>query len=196
KRGRPVQPNTAAATSSANPASPIVPPSTANPTGTSSPISGTGAPAVAQQRSAAGASVPRLVVPDVIAAVPGGVTSADLSRLRKLTQVRVVLPIAGARIMVNGKPLTVLGAPAAALRPWTPPATAVSQRVWADFAAGDLITTGTAARSLHLASGSQYPVAATLRTRLTFGTRALLGIAGVDAIVNQARVGQLGLVAN
>jgi len=140
--------------------------------------------------------VPRLVVPDVIAAVPGGVTSADLSRLRKLTQVRVVLPIAGARIMVNGKPLTVLGAPAAALRPWTPPATAVSQRVWADFAAGDLITTGTAARSLHLASGSQYPVAATLRTRLTFGTRALLGIAGVDAIVNQARVGQLGLVAN
>ena len=72
--------------------------------------------------SAAGSAVPRLIVPDVIAAVPGGVTRADLARISKLSQVRAVLPIAGARITVNGKPLTVLGAPAAALRPWLPPA--------------------------------------------------------------------------
>jgi hypothetical protein len=140
--------------------------------------------------------VPRLVVPDVIAAVPGGVTPADLAKLRKLSQVRAVLPVAGARITVSGRQLTVLGAPAAALRPWTPPQTAVSQRVWSEFAAGDLITTAATARSLGLVSGAQYPVAAAVRTRVRFGDQALLGVAGVDAIVDQARASQLGLVAN
>jgi Transglycosylase SLT domain len=150
----------------------------------------------AQQPSAAGASVPRLVVPDVIAAVPGGVTPADLARLKKLSQVRTVLAISGARITVNGTQLTVLGAPAAALRPWTPPETAVSERVWSDFAAGDLITTTSGAQAMRLVSGHQYPVTARARTRLTFGTGALLGISGVGAIVNQTRASQLGLVRN
>jgi hypothetical protein len=157
---------------------------------------GTGASTSSQQPSAAGASIPRLVVPDAIAAVPGGVTQADLARLKKLSQVRTVLPISGARITVNGTQLTVLGAPAAALRPWTPPETAVSQRVWSDFAAGDLITTIGGARAMRLVSGHQYPVTAGVRTRVTFGTGALLGISGVGAIVNQARASQLGLVRN
>ena len=149
-----------------------------------------------QQPSAAGASVPRLVVPDVIAAVPGGVTPGDLARLKKLSQVRTVLAISGARITVNGTQLTVLGAPATALRPWTPPQTAVSQRVWSDFAAGDLITTASGAQAMRLVSGHQYPVTARVRTRVTFGTGALLGISGVGAIVNQTRASQLGLVRN
>jgi hypothetical protein len=151
-----------------------------------------GAPGPSQP-SAAGASVPRLVVPDVIAAVPGGVTSADLARIGKLNQVRAVLPISGARVTVNGTQLTVLGASQAALRPWTPPETAVSQRVWSEFSAGDLITTTGAARQLGLVSGRDYPVTAGVRTRVAFGAGALLGIAGVGAIVDQARASQLGL---
>lgn len=143
---------------------------------------------------AAGSAVPRLIVPDIIAAAPGGVTAADLARLRKLSLVRAVLPIDGARITVNGRPLTVLGAPAGALRPWTPPATAASPRVWSDFAAGDLITTASAARSHRLASGGEYPAAAATATTVRFGTQALLGIAGVDAIVNETRARQFGLV--
>jgi hypothetical protein len=144
--------------------------------------------------SASATTVPRLVVPDVIAAVPGGITAEDLARIKKLSQVRAVLPVDGARIVVNGKPLTVLGAPASALRPWTPPATAASQQVWSDFAAGDLITTAPAARSAELVRGSAYPVAAATATTVTFGTQALLGTAGVDAIVNETRAGQFGLV--
>jgi hypothetical protein len=149
--------------------------------------------ASASAASAAGAAVPRLVVPDIIAAAPGGVTAADLARIRKLAQVRAVLPIDGARITVNGKPLTVLGAPAAALRPWMPPATAASQQVWSEFAAGDLVTTAQSARSARLAAGGRYPVAAAARTTLTFGGQALLGIAGVDGIVNQSQARRLGL---
>jgi hypothetical protein len=146
--------------------------------------------------SLTGSAAPRLIVPDVIAAVPGGATQADLAKIRKLSQVRAVLPIAGARITVNGKPLTVLSAPASALRPWTPPETAANRAVWSAFAAGDLITTAPAARKLHLVSGREYPVAAAVRARMPFGTQALLGIAGVDAIVNPARARQLGLVPN
>jgi Transglycosylase SLT domain len=153
------------------------------------------APAISRTVAASAASVPRLVVPDLIAAGPGSVTAADLARLRKLSQVRSVLPVDGARITVNGKPLTVIAATPTALRPWTPPATAASATVWRDFAAGDLITTAAAARALRLSHGA-YPVAAAVRTTITFGGTALLGVTGVDAIVNQATARRLGLVRN
>ena len=140
-----------------------------------------------------GATTPRLIVPDVIASVPGGVTAADLRRLRALRGVRTVLAIDGAKITVNGTQLTVLAAGASALRPWLPPATAGNSRVWSAFAAGDLVTSVSAGRTAGLASGSRYPVTAASSTRLTVGAQALLGIAGVDGIVDRARGRQLGL---
>jgi hypothetical protein len=143
-----------------------------------------------------GATTARLIVPDVIASVPGGVTAADLKRLRALPGVRAVLVIDGAKITVNGAQLTVLAADASALRPWTPPATASDARVWSDLAAGDLITSAAAARSAGLVSGSRYPATAATSTRLTVGTQTLLGIAGVDGIVDRPRGGQLGLARN
>ena len=153
------------------------------------------APALPHTAAASASSVPRLVVPDLIAAGPGSVTPADLARLRKLSQVRSVLPVDGARITVNGKPLTVISSTASALRPWTPPVTAASATVWRGFAAGDLITTAAAARTLRLSHGA-YPVAAAVRTTITFGGTALLGVTGVDAIVNPATARRLGLVRN
>jgi transglycosylase-like protein with SLT domain len=142
------------------------------------------------------ATTPRLIVPDVIASVPGGVTKADLARLRKLSGVRAVLAIDGAKISVNGAQLTVLAAAASALRPWTPPATAGDSPLWSDLAAGDLITTAAAGRTARLVTGSQYPVSAGTSTRLTVGAQAPVGISGVDGIVDHARGRQLGLVRN
>jgi Transglycosylase SLT domain len=157
----------------------------------------TGSTAAARGRATlTGASTPRLIVPDVIASVPGGVTRVDLRRLRALTGVRAVLPIDGAKIAVNGAQLTVLAADASALRPWTPPATAGDPQVWSDFAAGDLITTVAAGRTAGIVSGSWYPVTASSKTRLTVGAQARLGIAGVDGIVDRGRGGQLGLARN
>jgi hypothetical protein len=144
----------------------------------------------------AGSTSTHLVVPDVIASVPGGLTAADLGRIKKLGGVRAVLAIDGARITVNGVRLTVLAAPAAALRPWTPPSTAASQRVWSAFQAGDLITSVQAATAAHLASGGKYPVAAAVSARITDGGTALLGVAGVDGVVSQAEGRKLGLVRN
>jgi hypothetical protein len=143
-----------------------------------------------------GATAPRLIVPDVIASVPGGVSAADLTRLRKLSGVRAVLAIDGAKITVNGRPLTVLAAAESALRPWTPPATASDPQVWSDFTAGDVITSAAANQAAGLASGGRYPVTAGIRTELTVGAQAPAGISGVDGIVDAARGRQLGLVRN
>jgi hypothetical protein len=144
----------------------------------------------------ASATLPPLIVPDIIAAAPGGVTAGELAKIKRLSDVRDVLAIDGARITVNGKPVTVVGAAASALRPWTPPETAASQQVWTDFDAGDLITTAAAAQQLKLSENRSYPVAAAVRGKLRYGTQALLGVAGVDAIVNQAQAARLGLVKN
>jgi hypothetical protein len=135
-------------------------------------------------------------VPDVIASVSGGVTQADLARIARIDGVRAVLAIDGARIAVNGRRLTVLAAAEAALRPWTPPTTASSARVWSAFRAGRLITTRQAAAGAELVSGSQYPVGTATGTRITAGGTALLGVAGVDAVVNAAEGRKLGLVRN
>lgn len=143
-----------------------------------------------------GESATRLIVPDVIASVPGGLTQADLDRIKRLSGVRAVLAIDGAQITVNGARLTVLAAPESALRPWTPPATAASDGVWSAFRAGHLITTGQAASAAHLARGHTYPVAAAVRARIADGGTALLGVTGVDGVVNQAEGRKLGLVKN
>ncbi len=142
----------------------------------------------------AGTTPTRLVVPDVIASVPGGLTTADLAKIRKLGGVRTALAIDGAQIAVNGTRLTVLAAPAAALRPWTPPATAASAPVWSAFQGGRLVTTAGAAAKAHLAAGQRYLADAAVRTQVTDGGTALLGVAGVDGVVSQAEGARLGLV--
>ena len=144
----------------------------------------------------AGSPPRQLIVPDIIAAVPGGLTAAQIASISKLSQVRAVLPIDGARIAIKGQPVNVLAAPAAALRPWTPPATASSSEIWGDFASGDLITTAAAAGGLSLRSGQSYQVTAAAQAQLRFGTDALIGVPGVDGIVNVALATQLGLVKN
>ena len=153
-------------------------------------------PASSPASGLAGGTPTHLVVPDVIASVPRGVAAADLARLRQIAGVRSVLAIDGARITVNGTLMTVLAAPAAALRPWTPPATAASAAVWSAFQAGDLITTAQAADTAHLAAGIDYPVVAAVQEFITAGGTALLGVTGIDGVVSQAEGSKLGLVKN
>ena len=62
--------------------------------------------------------------------------------------------------------------------------------------AGDLVTTAQAASAARLASGGKYPVAAAVSAQITDGGTALLGVAGVDGVVNQAEGSKLGLVKN
>ena len=144
----------------------------------------------------AGAPPRQLFVPDLMAAVPGGITAAQLAKVRKLADVLAVLPVDGGRITVNGSSANVLGVSPQAFRSWTPPMTAASAAVWSDLTKGRLVTTRAAARRLHLAAGHAYPVSAAITAAMPFGTQAALSVPGADAIVDKARSAQLGLAKN
>jgi Transglycosylase SLT domain len=135
-------------------------------------------------------------VPDLIAAVPGGITPAQLTMIRKLGGVAAVLPIDGGKVMVNGQRANVLGVSPQAFRAWTPLATAASATIWSDLGQGQLISTTAAARSLHLTAGQSYPVSAAVVEQVPFGQPTALGVPGVDAIVDPTRSAQLGLAQN
>ena len=138
----------------------------------------------------------QLYVPDLIAAVPSGITSSQLAAISKLRGVQAALPVDGGRVKVNGQGANVLGVSPQAFRSWTPLATASSAAIWSNLGKGQLVSTGPVARRLHLAAGQSYPVSAAVLTRLPFGGSTALSVTGADAIVNLARSAQLGLARN
>jgi len=138
----------------------------------------------------------QLYVPDLIAAVPSGITSSQLAAISKLRGVQAALPVDGGKVKVNGQSANVLGVSPQAFRSWTPLASASSSAIWSNLGKGQLVSTDAAARRLHLAAGQSYPVSAAVLTRLRFGGATALSVTGADAIVNLARSAQLGLARN
>jgi hypothetical protein len=172
---------------------------------TSTPPIGVAAPPSASPASipkslevpgSAGAPPRQLFVPDLIAAVPTGITSGQLAKIAKLTGVRAVLPVDGGKVTVNGQSADVLGVSPQAFRSWTPPETAAANAVWTDLSKGQLVSTGAAASKLHLSAGSSYQVSAAIQVQVPFGAQTALSVPGADAIVDEARSAQLGLAKN
>ena len=157
-------------------------------------FSNTPPPGVAAAASQAAPRRP--YVPDLIAAVPGGITSSQLAAISRLAGVQAVLPVDGGKVTVNGQSANLLGVPPQAFRSWTPLATAGSAKIWANLGKGQLVSTTATARRLHLAAGRSYPVSAAVLARLPFGGATALSVTGADAIVNLTRSAQLGLVQN
>jgi Transglycosylase SLT domain len=160
------------------------------------PALGTGSPAPTASPAAAGPASGRQLVPDLIAAVPGGITPAQLAKIRKLSGVAAVLPIDGGKVAVNGHSADVLGVSPQAFRSWTALAAASSATVWSDLSRGQLISTSAAAGKLHLTAGKSYPVSAAIREQVPFGGATALSVPGADAIVDLTRSAQLGLAQN
>lgn len=138
----------------------------------------------------------QLYVPDLIAAVPSGITSSQLAAISKLHGVQAALPVDGGKVKVNGRSANVLGVSPQAFRSWTPLASASSPAIWSNLGKGQLVSTNAAARRLHLAAGQSYPVSAAVLTRLRFGGATALSVTGADAIVNLATSARLGLARN
>jgi hypothetical protein len=86
-------------------------------------------------RSAPDSPPRQLIVPDLVAVVPAGITAAQVSAIGGLAGVRTVLAVAGGRVVINGRTVGVLGVPAA-FRSWTPPATAADAGLWARLSGG------------------------------------------------------------
>jgi len=162
-----------------------------------SPAAGRAAGPVPAGPAAAPGSPPRqLIVPDLIAVVPAGITAAQVAGISALPGVRAVLAVDGGQVTINGQPASMLGVPPQAFRSWTPPVTAADTGTWARLDSGQLITSSAAASRLGLAAGNTYQVSAAAREQVPFGAAALLNMPGVDAIVSTAVAAQLGLAAN
>ena len=146
--------------------------------------------------SAAGPLPSELIVPDLVAVVPAGITAAQVTRLGKLAGVRAVLGLDGGQVAINGTLATVLGVAPEAFRSWTPPVTAAAAWFWRELDHGDLATSVSAASRLRLAAGNVYRVSGAARVAVPFGATAVLGLPGVDAIVDAQRSAQLGLADN
>ena len=138
----------------------------------------------------------QLIVPDLMAVVPGGITAAQLTVIGSLPGVRAVLAVDGGQVTINGHRASVLGVPMPAFRSWVPPVTAAATGVWSRLAGGQLITTGATESRLGLAVGHTYQVSAATSEPIPFGAAALLNIPGVDAIVDSGLSARLGLAAN
>ena len=157
---------------------------------------GSGPPGSLPVPGSAGAPPRQLFVPDLIAAVPTGISAAQLARIGKLAGVRAVLPVDGGEVTVNGHRADVLGVSGTAFRSWTSPQTAAANPVWSALAAGRLVASRTAAHRLGLSAGRSYPVSAAIQTPVPAGPVTTLSVPGVDAIVDRTRSAQLGLVSN
>jgi hypothetical protein len=151
---------------------------------------------IAGSPGTAGAPPRQLFVPDLIAAAPDGITSAQLARISRLGGVLAVLPLDGGKVTVNGRAADVLGVPPQAFRAWTPPATAAAAVVWTDLSRGELVSTRPAASELGLVAGHAYEVTGAVSAPIPFGTATEFSVRGADAVVDLARSAQLGLAKN
>jgi hypothetical protein len=137
----------------------------------------------------------RLIVPDLAAVRPGGLTAAQVSEIGGLAGVRAVLAVDGGRVMIVGQPVSVLGVPVQAFQAWTPPVTAASAGIWAGLAGGQLVADRGAAGRLGLLADRSYLVSGASSVSLRVGATAALGIPGVDAVVSSGLSDRLGLAA-
>jgi hypothetical protein len=156
-------------------------------------------PAATAGRSAKGtagaaAQLHKVVLPDVFAVAPRGITAAQLARLGKLRYVRNVIAVDGGAVKINGRSVNVIGVNPAAFRSWAPPQTAAMQGVWTALSRGEFATSAAAEKRLKLRTGASYLVSAASQPSLRFGGTAAMGVPGVDAVVNTKTSKKLGLV--
>ena len=138
----------------------------------------------------------QLVVPDLVASLPSGFTAAQLAQIAVLPGVRAVMPVDGGVVTVNGSSATVLGVSPPAFRSWAPPATAGAAGIWTALVGGDLIASKDAGRRLALTPGTIAQLSGATSVPVVVAATALLGVPGVDGLVDVQRATQLGLAAN
>jgi hypothetical protein len=138
----------------------------------------------------------QLVVPDLVASLPSGVTAAQVALIAGLPGVRAVMPVDGGVVTIDGESASVLGVSPSAFRSWAPPATADAADIWTALVSGDLVASQDAGRRLALTPGTIAQISGATSVPVIVAATALLGVPGVDGVVDVQRAGQLGLVAN
>jgi hypothetical protein len=136
-----------------------------------------------------------LTPPDAAVLLPASTSQARLRKLRKLSGVKLVVPLARGVLQVGDRRLHVVGVPLSHIRALTPSFTAHSTPLWRSIARGEL-TVGFA-DSAHLRRDFGKTVLARgahqLRAPLRVGAFATIGLPGAQGMVVSAAARQLGL---
>jgi hypothetical protein len=146
------------------------------------------------QRSGQASSFRQIILPDLLIVAPEGLTSRQISRLRKITGVRNMITFDGAAITAGSRPVNVIGVNPETFRSWVPLRTASDQAFWTALAGGDFVAATGAGQALALKPGDYYRLTGSSVQVLRYGMAARLGLSGVDLLVNQATSVRLGLV--
>jgi hypothetical protein len=120
---------------------------------------------------------------------------SEVRKLGRLTKVRRTRMVMAGRAHIDRNRAFVLGVDPSTFRPWTPKLTANSNALWSSVVHGDLTASFDMGHDANLPLGGSVPVAATREVMpMRIGAFASVGMAGVDAVVSQARARQIGLV--
>ncbi len=165
----------------------------ASPAAASSPEPGT---AGSSATGVLGPPPGQLVVPDLVASLPSGFAAAQVAQIAALPGVRAVMPVDGGVVTINGGSASVLGVSPSAFRSWAPPATADAAGIWTALVSGDLVASQDAGRRLALTPGTITQLSGATSVPVIVAATALLGVPGVDGLVDVQRAAQLGLAAN
>ena len=141
-------------------------------------------------------AIPRpkhLVDATLLVTGPRTLTARQLQKIRAIDGVRHLQTVAAGSAVVDGHRAFVLGVKPARFRAWTPRLTAASQPLWESIAAGELTASFDMGHDAKLPLGATVPVRSAFETQIRIGAFASVGMAGVDAIVSDARAQELGL---
>ena len=138
----------------------------------------------------------RIVPPDLLVVMPSGITTEQLTKLRKLPYVRDLITADGGAIHLEARPVNVLGVDPGTFRSWTPPPTAVSQPIWSSLARNEFVLSTSAQARFRLHRGASYQMIGVGQPLVQLGASAALGIPGVDALVSLKTSRVIGLVPN
>jgi hypothetical protein len=141
-----------------------------------------------------GGSFRQITLPDLLIVAPKGLDAAQLTSLGAIPGLRDMITFDGAEIKVGGVQVSALGVDPATLRSWVPLRAASDQAFWTALASGEFVAQTAPSTSLQLKPGAEYNLTGGSTEVVRYGTAAVLGLTGVDVLVNQAMSARLGLV--
>ncbi|MBC6458793.1 lytic transglycosylase domain-containing protein [Actinomadura sp. HBU206391] len=140
------------------------------------------------------AAFKRAVPPDLLAVATTSIDPAKARAIGRLRQVREVIVVGGGAVRLQGNKINAFAVEPSGFRSWTPPGTARRQDLWAALAADRFVVSESAARTLRLQDGTDYPIAAKTVPQITMGGSGALGLPGVDMLVGRETGHRIGLV--
>jgi cell wall-associated NlpC family hydrolase len=140
------------------------------------------------------APLQKAVVPHVLIASPQTMAPAAVEAVRHVKGVKSVEVVDAARALVAGKRVGVMGVEPSSFRAYTPEASAKSDALWRNIAAGDVAISFTMGKDggIPLASWTQIG-GEVHKTAVRVGAYATMGIGQVDAVVSHATAQKIGM---